>query len=161
MDTRSVYRKTSILSGARQTSVFQRLTAKAIDVLLVTALYLFGKALWLPVGVLAAASFAAVQDALGDGQSVGKRIIGLRVIDEYTGMGCSLQNSFLRNLPLSLFFVCAPFEILSGMCALLVTPLVVLEIYLLFQVDTGVRLGDVIANTLVVEYFEEPIGTEH
>jgi hypothetical protein len=36
-------------------------------------------------------------------------------------------------------------------------PIVLLELYLLLTLESGVRLGDVMGNTLVVEYVEESV----
>lgn len=91
---------------------------------------------------------------MGEGQSLGKRIIGLRTLDEATGTPCSLLGSFMRNLPLGVVIISSQVPVLglflfSGFCLF-----VSLEVYLLMTLETGVRLGDVMANTLVVDHFE-------
>jgi uncharacterized RDD family membrane protein YckC len=64
-----------------------------------------------------------------DGQSLGKRAMGLQVVDAGTGQGAGLGASFRRNLPMLIPFA----------------PLVAA-----FQMTRGPRLGDGWANTRVI-----------
>ena len=151
----SLTRRSGILLGQSRTTFFQRAVARGIDLLIVVGIYLVGKAVWPPLGPLAAAGYAALQDGLNDGQSFGKRMIGLRVVDDATGAGCSFQLSAVRNLPL--FVAVLLFDVPGlwafGLC--LASMVGALEIFLIFSVTSGVRLGDVVANTLVVEHFDD------
>ena len=147
-------RRTSILLGPGHTSAFNRVLAKAIDVLVVIAIYFLASAVWRPFGVLGAAVFCAVQDAMGSGQSVGKRIIGLSVVDDLTGSPCTLQDSCLRNFPFALSVLFAAIPVLWVFFLLITLPVVAFEVYLLLSLESGVRLGDVLGNTLVVEHVE-------
>lgn len=153
---RRSFRRTNILLGERQTSLFSRLAAKSIDALVLVVVYLLGHTISITLGVFLAATFSAFQDGLGAGQSIGKRIMGLRVIDDISGVSCSFRNSFLRNFPITLAIFFASLPILWGLLILLILPVFALELYLLLTLDTGVRLGDVLGNTLVVEYLEDP-----
>lgn len=148
-------RRSSILLGERHTSIFSRFAAKGIDGLLLIALCLILQVVSLPLAALVTAFFSAVQDGFGTGQSIGKRIMGLRVVDDMTGVGCSFRNSFLRNFPLTVAILFASTPVFWALLILLVLPLLVLEIYLLLTLDSGVRLGDVLGNTLVVEYLDD------
>lgn len=136
-------------------SIFSRFLAKAIDALLLIAVFLLGGAIATIVGVLLAATWCAALDSWGSGQSVGKKIMGLGVIDVTTELPCSFLNSFLRNFPLVLMILFASTTLLWGFLLLFALPLTVLEIYLLLTLDSGVRLGDVLGNTRVVEKLEE------
>lgn len=153
------YRRSPIFLGERKASLFNRLAAKSIDLLLVVAFYFIGTEIWGPVGVLGATFLCAIQDGLWAGQSVGKRIMGLQVIEDQLGLPCSISNSALRNAP---FAVALPFFAISWFWLLFLivgVPFIVLEIYLLVSLESGVRLGDILGNTLVVEYSEGVIGT--
>ncbi len=152
-----ISRRSSILLGERKTTVFQRFSAKSVDVLILVAIYMIGKWIYLPFGSLAAAFFAAFHDSFGNGQSIGKRIMGLRVIDDASGISCPLGSSLIRNLPLvvAVVFACVP--MLWAFALFVSVPILILECYLVFMLDSGVRLGDVMANTHVVEHFEENI----
>lgn len=73
-----------------------------------------------------------------DGQSVGKVLCGVKVIDETTGAPCDLSTSFKRNLPLIIPFM----------------PLIAA-----IQLCQGHRVGDGWSNTKVVwkKYADHPI----
>ena len=65
----------------------------------------------------------------------------------------------MRNLPLvvSVGVLCVP---VLWVFALFVTiPFLCLELYLICSLETGVRAGDVMGNTLVVEYQDDRLGT--
>ncbi len=147
-------RRSPIFLGPIQSTPFHRYIAKLIDVILVLVIFFVSKAVWSPLGPLLGCFFAAFQDSLGDGQSIGKKIIGLRTIDESAGTSCSALGSAMRNLPLALVILFASVPILSVLVLFAATPFIILEIYLVFSLDTGVRLGDVMANTLIVEHLE-------
>ena len=155
LDTNPNNRQNRILLGEHHSPVFNRLVARAIDCLLIVAIFFIGQAIWRPAGILFAATFAAIQDGFGSGQSIGKRIMGLRVIDDATGISCSFRNSFLRNFPFALAVIFLAVKLLWVFFILLILPILGLEVYLLFSLTTGVRLGDVLANTLVVEYIDD------
>lgn len=148
-------RRSSIFLGERQVSVFSRFAAKGIDLLILVAVYVLVQVISFPLAVLVTGAFAAIQDGFGSGQSIGKKIMGLRVVDDMTGIACSYRNSFLRNFPLAVAILFGSLPVLWALLILLVLPVVGLEVYLLFTLESGVRLGDVLGNTLVVEYFED------
>lgn len=155
MKIQSYSRRSSILLGERRCTVFQRGLAKGIDLLLATAFYFIGAVFWKPIGTLFAVVFLAVQDSMGNGQSIGKRIVGLRVIDDDTGLSCPIWNAVLRNAPFLLLWVLAFVPVFWALALFIAVPVVILECYLIYMIDSGVRLGDVMGNTLVVEHREE------
>lgn len=138
-----------ILNSSLNVARLSRLLAKAIDLFIVAILSFF----FHPLGVLLSVVYLAVGDFLQNGQSVGKKVIGLGVISLEDGSPCSLKQSAIRNLPLylPLFFSVFPFwgPFLSLLLGL---PMVVLEIYLMYKLDSGHRLGDVMADTSVMAH---------
>lgn len=124
-----------------------RLIAKAIDLLIVLALSL----LLYPLGLLIACVYMAIADSLNNGQSFGKKFMGFTVISLIDGEPCSRKQSVIRNLPLliPMVFCLLPFWgwIFAGILA---TPLIFLELYLMFKLDSAHRLGDVMADTTVI-----------
>jgi len=148
-------RRTGILLGQSEVSIFSRFLAKAIDALLLVAVFLLGGAVTTILGVLIAAVWCAALDSWGSGQSVGKKIMGLGVIDVTSDLPCSFRNSFLRNFPLVLVILFASTTLLWGFLLLFALPLTMLEVYLLLTLESGVRLGDVLGNTRVVEKLED------
>ena len=53
---------------------------------------------------LAALGYILFADGLQHGQSLGKRVLGLAVIDERTGADCTFGKSFVRNFLMCLGF---------------------------------------------------------
>lgn len=149
-----ISRRTPIFLGPICSTPFQRCVAKGIDLILVMVIFFVGKTIWGPLGPLLGAFYAAIQDSFSEGQSVGKKIIGLRTLDEGTGISCSALGSCTRNLPLVVSVLCATIPVIWAFALLATFPFALLELYLVFNLETGVRLGDVMANTLIVEHFE-------
>ncbi len=150
-------RKSRILLGERRVSSFQRIVAKGIDLTIIAILFFMGKVIGWPLGWLGALIYAAIQDSLGEGQSIGKKIIGLQVIEYDSGLPCSVLHSTLRNVPCILSLFCLPFPVVGVLSQFIFVPVFCLEIYLLLTLDSGVRLGDVMGNTQVVEHFQDGI----
>ncbi len=124
-----------------------RLIAKAIDLFIVLVLSFF----FYPIGLVIGICYLAISDSIQGGQSVGKKFIGFSVISLEDAKPCSLKQSFIRNLPIlvPLLFGLIPFW--GWVISLLVgIPLTALEIYLLYRLDSGHRLGDVMADTTVM-----------
>ena len=136
-----------LLAAGPKRARLARLLAKSIDLGLVVVLSFIAY----PWGLALAIGYLAVSDSLFDGQSIGKRVVGFRVISLEDGRPCGMRQSFIRNLPflLPLGFALVPFW---GwiLCVLLSAPLTFLEIYFIFKLDSAHRLGDVMADTTVL-----------
>lgn len=136
-----------LLSVGPQRARLARIFAKGIDLGGVTIATLVAY----PWGLILGLGYLAIADSLFDGQSAGKRFVGFKVISLEDGKPCGMKQSFVRNLPLTvpLAFAVVPFW---GwiLCALLSLPLVFLELYFLFKLDSAHRLGDVMADTTVI-----------
>ncbi len=139
-------RKYLLSVGPRRARI-ARLIAKSIDLGLVVVLSFFAY----PWGLALALGYLAVSDSLFDGQSLGKRIIGFRVVSLEDGRPCGMRQSFVRNLPFLLPIGLAMVPFWGWiLCVLLSIPLSFLELYFLFKLDSAHRLGDVMADTTVV-----------
>ena len=148
-------RKSRILLGHPKSSSFQRFMARSIDLTVVAIIFLIGRIFWWPLGWIGAMVYVSFQDSLGSGQSIGKKIIGLQVIEDASGLPCSPIHSIMRNVPCLLSLFCLPFPVVGVLAQLVFIPAVILEIYLLLNLESGVRLGDVMGNTLVIEHFQD------
>ena len=144
-----------ILESSLKTARLSRILAKMIDFFIALMITI----LLYPLGVVLAVGYLGISDYMKDGQSVGKRFLGFRVISLKDGRYCSLQQSVYRNLPfiIPLSFAIIPFWgwIFS---ALLMAPLCALELYIIFKLDSGHRLGDVMADTTVIG--NDPLGVD-
>jgi uncharacterized RDD family membrane protein YckC len=155
MTPMSPSRRSPIFLGDRDCSLVSRFSAKAIDLIIVTALFLLGRTFWAPLGMLVGGAYCALQDGMGVGQSIGKRIIGLCVVDAGMSFPCSFKGSFMRNLP---FLVAVIFSSSPFLWVFLVVgsvPFILLEAYLVISLPSGVRVGDILGNTRVMDYVDE------
>ena len=82
--------------------------------------------------------YTLLKDGLGNGQSLGKRLVGLMVIKLENGEPCTFGVSALRNLTLLA-------QNLVPYVGFLIEPVVTLAH------EKGYRLGDMLANTQVIE----------
>jgi hypothetical protein len=135
--------------------LLNRIIAKTIDFIIVAALYEI-----IPrVGFFAGLTYLLIADGLFEGRSAGKKLIGLRVIiysntDKVTA--CSFKESILRNFPFAVGFIV--FGILNLMpligwifSFIAVVVVVLFECLILLGSEKGMRLGDELAKTHVVE----------
>lgn len=136
-----------LLKSGINTARLTRLIAKIIDLFLVVILSM----LFYPFGLILAIAYIALSDSLYDGQSVGKRFMGFAVISLDDGTPCSIKQSIIRNLPIVIPMVFAIIPLWGWIfCSILSVPLMLMEVYLLFKLDSGHRLGDVMADTTVI-----------
>jgi uncharacterized RDD family membrane protein YckC len=144
------------LNKVLRTAKFARLMAKVIDLFIV---FILSVSIY-PVGVLFSLFYIGICDSLQNGQSVGKRFMGFTVISLEDGKPCSIKQSVVRNMPIMvpLFFAIIPIwgVIISVLLGL---PLIILELYLILKLDSGHRLGDVMADTSVVAQGDNKVLT--
>ena len=136
-----------LLKTGINTSKVSRLLAKMVDLFIVLIL----STLFYPFGLILALIYMGISDSLYDGQSVGKRLMGFAVISLEDGTPCSLKQSLIRNLPIIVPMAFAIIPLWGWIfCSILAVPLILLDVYLLFKLDSGHRLGDVMADTSVI-----------
>lgn len=124
--------------------VLNRFIAKAIDGLLVAA----ASQVIEPVGWISGLAYALIADGFPGGQSVGKRLIGLQTVVPRTKEFSGFRESIIRNLPLAFAYVLFPIPYVGW---LLAGAVVTFEALLLIGNEQGLRLGDEIAGTQVVD----------
>jgi uncharacterized RDD family membrane protein YckC len=137
---------------AGRVSLVSRVIAKLIDIAIVM---LLAAVLPHPVGPLLGFFYSLVCDGMHfwifDAQSVGKKLMGLKVVSLSRGGPATARDSVLRNAPVGVatFFAIIP---IWGwlILAAIGLPLMAMEIYLMITVETGHRLGDVMGDTEVV-----------
>ncbi|EJM04668.1 putative membrane protein [Pseudomonas sp. GM102] len=84
------------------------------------------------VALLALGSGAAYylfSDAMPNGQSLGKKLLGMSVIDEQSYLNCNLYQSFIRNIT---------------------TPFLSIFDWIFIFFGSRKRLGDMLASTIVI-----------
>lgn len=142
-------------------SVFNRVIAKTIDLVLVIAAAV---ELPYPLGPLLGFLYSLFADGMNfgpfQGQSVGKKLLGLRVTHltekHEADHPANLKESALRNAPVGVatFFAFIPLWgwLILGLMGI---PLMMMEVYLMLSVESGHRLGDVMGDTEVVPIRKE------
>jgi uncharacterized RDD family membrane protein YckC len=127
-----------------------RFFAKGIDLIILVVITFFLKLIWYPFALIFAPIYALTLDAIS-GQSFGKKLIGLKVINRTTETKITYKESVLRNLSFGLLALFAVIPFMGWILMLLLAvPLLIFEAYLVFNIETGYRLGDILANTQVV-----------
>lgn len=132
--------------------ILERFLAKLIDMLIVGAFFAFPTM----VGPLAGVTYILISDGLKGGQSLGKRIIGLKAVSaENPGAPADFKTSVLRNavfgLLIGFWFAVGWIPYLGKVIVAVVWAAVVgVEMMLIYTDDAGARFGDRIAGSLVV-----------
>ena len=128
---------------SKRASLLLRVVARGIDIVLALSI-----AEALPkAGWLAGLVYILICDGLFDGRSLGKRLIRLKVLSE-NGGPCSVKGSVLRNGTLGAGFLLwkLPYIGWVFLCVVLA-----LESVVLLGSPDGMRIGDEMAKTQVVE----------
>lgn len=127
-----------------------RLIGKSIDLLIVIAL---ANLPLYPAGPLAAFLYILICDGLKGGRSLGKRVVGLSVVNTTTGNPADFKDSIIRNstvaIPVLFFMV----PLVGWMLWIVIgIPILAIELYLMTRLDQHIRLGDTMADTRVTEH---------
>jgi uncharacterized RDD family membrane protein YckC len=128
----------------RRAGLLLRTAAKTLDFILVAAVMEM-----LPrAGFYAGLAYLLLGDGFFDGRSLGKKLIKLKVVSANTDTPCTFRDSILRNSTFAAgyFFWLLPW--IGWIVLLLVS---VLEFTLVLGSKDGMRLGDEIAGTVVIE----------
>jgi hypothetical protein len=152
--TRSPIVGTSSVEGAWQTSrlargiypkaeVLNRFIAKFVDVILAVA----AGQLLPPVGWLAGLAYVLICDGFSGGRSIGKRLTGLQTINLRTRELGGFKESIVRNLPLGLAYLLFSVPYIGWIIA---SVIIALEGLLVIGNEQGLRLGDEVAHTQVL-----------
>ena len=138
-------------------NLMNRFIAKLLDFVILLLISYPLSFLFVPMADIVALAYILCADAFPQGASPGKRMVHIRTVHTNTETPCTLRQSLIRNIPFGLIVLFAIFPPALGWIFLIfvAVPLIVLECYLLLTLDTKKRLGDVIADTLVVDALDE------
>ncbi|MBF0506982.1 MAG: RDD family protein [Nitrospirae bacterium] len=125
-------------------SLLLRVLAKLVDLIIIAAAIKTVP----QVGYFAGLVYLLISDGLFDGRSLGKKIIRLRVISPETGTPSTFRDSMVRNSTFALSLLLYKIPLLGWVFVILVFAL---EFLLMLGNEEGLRLGDNLANTKVVE----------
>jgi len=103
------------------------------------------------IGPILAAFYLLAADGLMNGQSVGKRIFGIRTVHVTRRAPAGYHESVLRNAPFALVAIFWAIPLLWPMLFVAGVPIVGFEAYMIFTDRLGIRIGDIFADTQVVD----------
>ena len=130
------------------TFILNRYIAKSIDLLIAWAFALILP----PVGPLAGLLFLSIADGFNEGQSPGKRITKLKVVKREGLESISFKESIFRNIPFAIVYIFFIVPFLGWFLLVIVgLPILLLECYLICSSDESTRVGDIIADTKVID----------
>lgn len=139
-----------VVGAVKKSDTIHRAIGKAIDFVLV------GVFAYLPrVGIVAAGLYILISDGFFNGQSIGKKLVGLRVVltePGREGQKCTFRRSAVRNLPYAVVVVFGAIPIFGWFIVLPLGVLFMLiEAYFVYADDQGIRIGDIYAGTQVID----------
>jgi uncharacterized RDD family membrane protein YckC len=148
----------SVVDGYSLASPFERILAFLIDLGIYSLIYaiLFAtfwvtKFSWLAGGL--AVLYLIFRDSLSflGYQSIGKKVMKLKVIDNHDGLKLTIKDAFKRNfifIPNLLYAFGPSYIFMAGTLTIM---LILIEVYLMYTSSDHQRLGDQFADTLVIE----------
>jgi len=136
----------------KKADVVKRIVAYLIDAILAAIVSLIPV-----VGGLVAGAYMLLRDGFDfmQNRSLGKMAVNLKPIVVETGANCDLQTSAKRNWPFAIGHFLVAIPVVGWIFAvLLCIPLliyVIIEAVLVFTDEKGLRFGDKLAGTQVIE----------
>jgi len=135
--------------GIVKANVLHRFVAKFVDFLIIAA----SSEMIPPVGFLVGIAYLLIADGLLQGQSIGKRVVGLTTMKASLIEIASFRDSALRNAPLAAAWVLGLIPYLGW---IFLGVIIGLEALLIIGNDHGLRIGDEIAQTRVIDHVTIP-----
>jgi|JI10StandDraft_1071094.scaffolds.fasta_scaffold275557_2 uncharacterized RDD family membrane protein YckC len=147
-----------LLTGRRRGTVENRLWAKLVD-FAVVEIILFGFQWFFPrpwIFLLAPLLWGLVE-IWNEGQSPGKWLLGLQVVDSLGATYPNYTGCIVRNIPFTILSVCVfYFDTYIGFAGVMLSIfLLSLETYFVLLIQTGIRIGDVLSTTRVQDYRDQ------
>jgi len=129
-----------------------RMIARTIDLAIVVALYEIIPA----IGFFAGLTYLLLSDGLFEGKSIGKNLTGLKVVDRDNREPCGYKESVFRNFPFAAaFIIFGMFKVIPLLGWLIsfavIVGILIFESLVIVGSENGMRLGDELANTWVVD----------
>ena len=116
------------------------------------------------IGPLIAIAYLLLADGWMDGQSLGKKLGGVKVINTRLERGARFRESALRNAPFALIGIFYLVPLIGWLLFILGGVFVAVFVsYMAFTDRQGLRIGDVFADTQVIDAsvpIETPAGLE-
>lgn len=120
-----------------------RFLAALIDGALCIVLYIIPILGWI-IGTV----YILLRDGLFGGESLGKKILGLKTINLEKNQNANFVDSILRNLTLAFAYILMLIPVIGWIAAPII---IITEALFILSDEKGIRFGDRLANTQVIE----------
>jgi uncharacterized RDD family membrane protein YckC len=128
----------------RRAGLLLRTAAKIVDFILIAAVIeIIPRA-----GFFAGLTYLLLGDGFFDGRSVGKKLLKIQVVSAGTDSPCTFKDSILRNSTFAVGYVLWIVPFIGWIFILIISAV---EFLLVLGSKDGMRLGDEIAKTAVIE----------
>ena len=128
----------------RRAGLLLRTAAKIVDFILIAAVIeIIPRA-----GFFAGLTYLLLGDGFFDGRSVGKKLLKIQVVSAGTDSPCTFKDSILRNSTFAVGYVLWIVPFIGWIFILIISAV---EFILVLGSKDGMRLGDEIAKTTVIE----------
>ncbi len=139
-------------SELKKAGFLARIIARTIDLAIVVALYEIIPA----IGFFAGLTYLLLCDGLFEGKSIGKSLTGLKVVDKDNRENCGFKESVFRNFPFAVAFIIFGLFKVIPLLGWLISFVVIVGIHIFESLviigsENGMRFGDELANTRVVD----------
>lgn len=132
------------LEGQKKASLFLRVFAKILDFIIIAVM-----AEVVPrAGFYAGLFYMLIADSLFNGRSPGKYLMGIKTISVKEGLPCSVRESVIRNSPFAIGLLLYKVPLIGWIFLILIAAF---EFLILLGSREGMRLGDELAKTTVIE----------
>ena len=128
----------------RRAGLLLRTAAKIVDFILIAAVIeIIPRA-----GFFAGLTYLLLGDGFFDGRSIGKKLLKIQVVSAGTDSPCTFRDSILRNSTFAVGYILWIVPFIGWIFILVISAV---EFVLLLGSKDGMRLGDEIAKTAVIE----------
>jgi len=131
-----------IISPYSKANQRKRLLASSVDISICLVFYFLFTSFKNVYFLVIIGLYILLKDILFQGRSMGKLLFGLIVIQLTNGKPCKISQSILRNI----LFIIPGINIVSFF----------FEVFVIYKDKKGIRLGDRLANTQVIEGLKVP-----
>lgn len=141
----------------KRAGLLLRIFAKVLDYILIAAVTeMVPKA-----GFYAGLSYLLISDGLFEGRSIGKLLIGLRVISTVNNEPCTVRESIVRNAFLGAGLLPYKLPLIGSWIGwIFILAVAAVEFLILLGSKEGMRLGDEFAKTTVIEIARTEVKQE-
>ena len=128
----------------KRAGLLVRTVAKILDfIIIAAAVEIVPRA-----GFFAGLTYLLIGDGLFEGRSLGKKLVGLRVISAESALPCTFRDSILRNGIFAIGYLISGIFWFGWIVVLIAAGL---EFIILLGSKDGMRIGDELARTVVID----------